>query len=287
MLMILPIFSLVQDYKPAVYTVNFPRHVSLTYGERLVATVKNKTGTHKLDLSGFLSKRIASWTPGNPDKSANQLVYTRDRGVIGVYLNQAIAISPDRALGVIGYSNGSTIPSDTVHDLVFISVTGKPSIEFIRSIPLPSDWGNNVKKPRLFWSQKQLLLRRGQGFDIIDAKGNKTGDLPQTAGGEFVGVNKKSELVFSKGFRKAGLVIFNADSRKYRAYELVPPEGKISGTHCFMHDSSRVEIEINLTVDIKPHAVNRNMRYWMNPNTGKLIGTGEYSDAGGPLIKLK
>ncbi len=286
-LMILPLFAFIQDYKPAVYTVSFPHHVSLTYGESKAATVKNKTGTHKLDLSGFLDKRIASWVPGNPDKSANQLLYTRDRGVIGVYLNQAIAISPERALGVIGYSNGSSIPTDTVHDLVFISVKGEPSIEFIRSIELPGDLGNSVKKPRLFWSQKQLILRQFKGFDILDSNGIKTADLPNTVRGEFVGLNRVRELVFSKGFRQVGLVIFNADSRKYRVYDVAPPEGKINWTLCFFHDSSKVEISVSLSINIKTEGVNRSMRYFMNPNTGKLIGKGEYSDGGGPWIKLK
>ena len=183
MLALYPIHQ--EPYKPPSYLVKFANGSVMSYGEAMSPKVKTKSGSHEIDLQGFLNMRIANRKSGNSDKSGNDLEYQRDHGGVGAYLFQAVPISPTRAIALIGYRCGnSTISSDVLQDLVFVSIKDVPKITRIRSIPPPGEWGVSQSKPRLFWSKKQLLLRRNGGFDVINMAGQVIGEYKPKMKGE-------------------------------------------------------------------------------------------------------
>ncbi|MEI8281759.1 MAG: hypothetical protein WCG75_05085 [Armatimonadota bacterium] len=248
--------------------------------------MRSKSGVVQIDLRGFLVSRMATLVPGNPDKTVNNLVAEDKRGGVGTYLYQAIPNHRSGALAIIAHNYASSsVPGDMVHDLVTISAEKTPKISFIRTIAMANDEPSSQAKYRLFSSKNQLLLRNRSGFEVIDNLGQKVADLPQQHGGRFVGLNKRGELVYVNTRKLIDLEVFNLATRQWHVYKLAPPEGTITSGSSNMLENKTVEIlfNVNYVAEINGTKEQRGrlVRYFVNSNTGTLIGKPSFSDGGG------
>ncbi|MEI8281760.1 MAG: hypothetical protein WCG75_05090 [Armatimonadota bacterium] len=265
-----------EPYKAPVYKIQFANGSVLEYGEQTLASIRTKKGSVALDLYGFMEKRIAQRKPGDPDKTANDMAYQKSYGGLAAYLFQAVRCSPNRAIAIIGYQCGnSTIPTDVVQDLVFISADHAPTITRIRSIPLPPEWGVSLSKPRLFWSKKQLFLRRLGGFDILDMEGNKTGEFKPSLMGDLIGLNPKGNLVFFRSAPIVSFVQFNLESRKSVETKVQVLPGRLQYASAFFLTPRKIQLSVSVRTPDKlnsPYSgVNHESRYLVDPNTCKAV----------------
>ena len=270
-----------EPYKPPFYSVKFANGSIMSYGEAMSPKVKTKSGTHEIDLQGFLNKRIANRKSGDPDKSGNDLEYQRNHGGVGAYLFQVVPISPARAIALIGYRCGnSTISTDVLHDLVFVSVTDVPKITRIRSIPSPGEWGVSQSKPRLFWSKKQLLLRRSGGFDVINLEGQVIGEYRPKNQGEFLGLNTQGKLVFFRNLPVPTISHLNMSSRDIREFAVKDIPGNVQYASAFFLDPMKIQLIVSVRSTATGAESSRQLVYWINPNTGKAVLQPEIKENG-------
>lgn len=261
-------------YKPPFYSVKFANGNILEYGEQAPAVIKKKSGTVTLDLKGFLDKRIAGRIKGDTDKTANNLEYQLGRHWVGVRLFQAVSVSKDEAIGIIGYPIGDKGGADQAHDLVSISVRNTPDIRLIRTLPIPYD-GIGSNKHRLFWSKHQLLLREQKGFDIIDATGRKTGELSNPVQGQYMGQNSQGCLIYARSSQTSlGIELFDIRKRQTRSFPLKLRQGYLMySTADFFY--GKVNFHIVVTDQprghYKPGSVQTKYLCSMNAVTGKVL----------------
>ena len=290
--MIAPFIFLVPDFhKSDVHSVRFANGSVLRYGEGISTTISSKSGINTLDLRGYLLQRIASYVPGNPDKTANNLKAEEERGGVGTYLYQAIPGTKNMAIGIIAFTHASSsVPSDHMHELVSISATQPPKISLVRTLTMAYSAPGPLARYRLFQSQNQLLLRTQSGFEIVDSHGLKVGELPQKNGGYFVGLNTLGELVYANTYQHQDIQIFNLAARKWRIYKTDAPEGQVTTGNSTLLDGNRVQIDL----DVNYFAVvngqrtpqgGRVVRQIFSAINGKRLGRPLISDSGGQWHK--
>ena len=268
--------SIVLQQTGPVRTARFSNGSVLKYGYLQPATIESRSGKFTLDVNGFLAKRISDLIPGNPDKSANNLAFEQKRGGVGPYLYQAVPVSQSSAIGIIGYSwISSSTPGDGIHDLVLLDFEKTPKIELIRNIPLATGTSGPTTSFRLFKSKNDILLRQRNGFEIIDKKGQKTGELRSEREGIFVGLNSQGDLVFVNHWKTFGIDLFNLSTRQWKFFATTPPDGHINYCDSKLLDSKRIQlyVSVNVLVDVggKNEMQTKSIEYTIDALNGKLL----------------
>lgn len=258
----------IQSYRTV--PIKFANGTLLEYSGR----VRSKSGAKNLDLQGFLAKRIAGRVQGSADKTANNLEYQFKRGWVSVALLQAVPISKDEALAVIGYPVGDKGDGYEAHDLVSISVRDEPKIKMIRTIAIPIDGPSSTQKPRLFWKNRKLLLRFAHGFEVIDTDGKKVGFIPTTWKGQFFGINSQNRLVFVRAYNTISIDFYSVDSGRVQSRPIKVPEGLVMDASSYF-EAGKVNIHGTLTQRKlergKPYPKQASFTCDVDANSGKIL----------------
>ena len=264
-----------QEYGTPPIRVKFDNGSVFTYGYGVVPSVRDKGGDHPVDLKSFVRWRIDNRKRGDPDKSANNLA-AQERSGLGYSIRQAVRVSKNSALCIVGYSHENLKSTGSfVQDLVLLNTEGKVTFTFKRTIgPDGGLLGNDFGR-RLYWSQKQLLLRTRGGFEIIDGAGAKTGAISIPTFMFQFGVNPRGDLLMVGGAKTGySFSIYDLRKRQLRAFAITPVKDELNGNYhelIYTMRSTKV-IDVHLEgIDYNGYPPYKRAHYLFDANNGKAI----------------
>ncbi len=265
----------VQEYGTLPVRIKFDNGSVFTYGYGILPSLKDKGGDHPLDLKSFVRWRIDNRKRGDPDKSANNLA-AQERSGLGYSIKQAVRVSKNSALCIVGYSHANLKgTSSFVQDLVLLNTEGKVTLTFKRTIgPDGGLLGNDFGR-RLYWSQKQLLLRTRGGFEILDAAGAKTGSISIPTFLFQFGMNPRGDLLMVGGAKNGySFSIYDLRKRRLKAFAITPVKDELKSIFHELTYTLRSPKVIHIWlegIDYNGIGPSKRAHYLFDANTGKAI----------------